>query len=466
MSTTAIQEDLPGRLGTGGVAAGKAGPVVAELRQRGRTILTAAQADGVGGGLPHKHLEEWRQTDISALLAQHFVPGLAAETPAAVALRDQFTLGAQASAEIVLLNGVFAPGLSRLGTSTPGVRVFAVSQGLNADDQAAVTEHLGRYATLDSNPERGFVALNSAGMRDVVVICLSPRASLAKPVHVLLLTTASNQQRGSPTLVASHPRILVWAQPGAQGSLLETFAGPEEAVYLTNAVTEIVLDQDARLEYCRIQQEGLAAFHIATIEAHLSRGATLVSEAATLGAALSRVDLNVRLAGPHAEATLNGLVLIGSSQHADNHTLLDHAVPECVSHELYKHVLSARASGVFKGKILVRPGAQKTDAKQTSKTLLLSEDALIDSQPALEIYADDVKCTHGTTTGPVDEDMIFYLRSRGIAEDAARHLLTYAFAADITRRIKVEPVRQRLETIMAQQHDLPLDLRISGTGAE
>ncbi|MEI8198004.1 MAG: SufD family Fe-S cluster assembly protein, partial [Phycisphaerae bacterium] len=369
-----IQEDILTRLGTGGASAGQAGLVVDELRQRGRAILTAAQQDGKRGGLPHKHLEEWRQTDISGLLAHTFVPGPTEDTPAATTLRDQFTLGAQASAEIVLVNGVFVPGLSRVG-ATVGVRVWAVSQGVDAAAQADIAGHLGRYATINSNPEQGFVALNGAGVRDVVVIILPPRVVLEKPVHVLMLTTDDSIAEG--TKIASYPRVLVLAQTGAQGALLETFAGPNEAVYLTNAVTEIVLGENSRLEYCRIQQEGLKAYHLATIEAHLSQGATLVSDAATLGAALSRVDLNVRLAGAHAEATLNGLVLIGGNQHADNHTLLDHAVEQCASHELYKHVLNDRASGVCKGKILVRPDAQKTDAKQTSRNLLLSDDATI-----------------------------------------------------------------------------------------
>jgi Fe-S cluster assembly protein SufD len=173
----------------------------------------------------------------------------------------------------------------------------------------------------------------------------------------------------------------------------------------------------------------------------------------------------VKLAGEYADATLNGLVLLDGSRHCDNHTLLDHAAAHCPSHELYKHVLAGKSTGVFKGKILVRPDSQKTDSKQTSKTLLLSDDAGMNSMPALEIYADDVKCTHGSTTGPVDEEQVFYLQSRGISHEAARHLLTYAFAADITRRIRVEPVRARIENFMAAQHGLPQDLRITDLGA-
>jgi Fe-S cluster assembly protein SufD len=190
-----------------------------------------------------------------------------------------------------------------------------------------------------------------------------------------------------------------------------------------------------------------------------------VSHSASIGSKLTRNDLNVMLNGEYADATLNGLVLISGDQHVDNHTLLRHEKANCPSHELYKHVLDGNATGIFKGKIFVQKDAQKTDSKQTSKSLLLSNDAYMNSQPALEIYADDVKCTHGSTIGPVDEEMIFYLRSRGISLEAARHLLTYAFAADITRRIRVEPVRRRIEEFMAAQHGLPQDLRITDLGS-
>ena len=219
------------------------------------------------------------------------------------------------------------------------------------------------------------------------------------------------------------------------------------------------------MDHCKLQQETLDAYHLAAMQVELGRGASFVSHSATLGGKLTRNELTVTLNGEHAEATLNGLVLIGGEQHVDNHTLLIHEKPNCPSHELYKHVLADRATGVFKGKIFVQKDAQKTDSKQTSKSLLLSDSATMNSMPALEIYADDVKCTHGSTIGPVDEEMIFYLRSRGINMEAARHLLTYAFAADITRRIKVEPVRRRLEDFMAAQHGLPQDLRITDLGA-
>ena len=235
-------------------------------------------------------------------------------------------------------------------------------------------------------------------------------------------------------------------------------------MYFTNAVTEVVAGNNARVDHLKLQQEARQAFHVATTQAQVGRAGAFISHSDTLGGKLTRNDLNVVLNGDAAETTMNGLVWIGDDQHVDNHTLIDNARPGCPSHELYKHVLGDKASAVFKGKILVRQPAQKTDAKQTSKALLLSDDAVMNSQPALEIYADDVKCTHGSTIGPVDEDMVFYLRSRGVSLDAARHLLTYAFAADITRRIRVEPVRRRLEDWMAAQEGLPQDLRITDLG--
>jgi Fe-S cluster assembly protein SufD len=245
---------------------------------------------------------------------------------------------------------------------------------------------------------------------------------------------------------------------------VETYAGLGGGVYFTNAVSEVVIGDNSRIDHARLQHETLEAFHVSTTQARVGRASGFITQSATLGGQLTRNDLNVMLAGDGAEATMNGLVLINGKQHCDNHTLLDHAAPNCPSHELYKHVLGGNATGVFRGKILVRKDSQKTDSKQTSRSLLLSDDAQMNSQPALEIYADDVKCTHGSTTGPVDEEMMFYLRSRGVSTEASRALLTYAFAADITRRIQVEPVRRYLENYMAAQHDLPQDLRITDLG--
>jgi Fe-S cluster assembly protein SufD len=320
---------------------------------------------------------------------------------------------------------------------------------------ALVEPALGRQAMIERNP---FVALNTGFLRDGAFIYVPSGVVVEKPIHVLSISTAGE------VASVSHPRVLVVAEANSEITLVESYAGCGEGISWTNAVTEISLAEYARVDHCKLQQESQRAFHVAATHVRLAARSNFVSHSATLGAVLTRNDLSVIMAGQHAEATLNGLVVIGNRQHADNHTLLDHAEPNCPSHELYKHVLSDQSSGVFKGKILVRQPAQKTDSKQTSKSLLLSDQASMNSQPALEIYADDVKCTHGSTTGPVDEEMVFYLRSRGVGLEASRHLLSYAFAADITRRIRVASVRQRLEDFLAAQHGLPRDLRITDLG--
>jgi Fe-S cluster assembly protein SufD len=331
------------------------------------------------------------------------------------------------------------------------VRPLAEALSSNA---AQLKNVLGHLAKPEANP---FVALNTGFIHDGAYVHIAKNTTVRGAIHLLFFSTANSE----PTV--SHPRVIVVADDNVEAQIVESYVG-SSGRYFTNAVTEIVLGNDCRIDHCKLQQESREAFHVATMEVVLGRATTFVSHAASIGAKLSRNDLNCHMFGEGAYATLNGVVLIKDEQHCDNHTLLDHAAPNCPSHELYKHVLNDKASAVFRGKILVRQPAQKTDSKQTSKSLLLSDDAYMNSQPALEIYADDVKCTHGSTTGPVDEDMVFYLRTRGVSLEAARHLLTYAFAADITRRMRVEPVRRRIEDYMAKQHGLPQDLRITDLG--
>jgi Fe-S cluster assembly protein SufD len=407
-----------------------------------------ARFDAVG--FPNNKQEEWRFTNVAPIARTAF----ALAERVALAGRPPFSFGDEAAAELVFVNGHYAPALSKAQGLPAGVRVGSLAESLQSDADL-LEQHLGRHASVDQNP---FVALNTGFAREGAFVHFARGAVLDRPVHLLFLSVPG----GEPAV--THPRVLVVAEDNAEGSVVETYAGVGEGVYFTNAVTEVVAGNNARVDHLKLQHESRGAYHVATTQAQVGRTGAFISHSATLGAKLTRNDLNVVLAGDGAEATMNGVVWISGDQHADNHTLLDHARPGCPSHELYKHVLNGKASGVFKGKILVRQPAQKTDSKQTSKTLLLSDDAVMNSQPALEIYADDVKCTHGSTIGPVDEDMVFYLRSRGVSLEAARHLLTYAFAADITRRIRVEPVRRRLEDWMAAQQGLPQDLRITDLG--
>ena len=403
-------------------------------------------------GFPNRQQEEWRHTDVSPIARTEFHLATAGASPNAIDLARKFSFGRDCACELVFVNGVFSRELSRLAALGSGIRVDSFADALADERSPRVEQHLGHLANIEANP---FVALNTGFIQDGARVWIPRGVVLPAPIHLLFLSVP--QER--PTV--SHPRLLIVAEPGAQCTVVESYAGDSPGVYFTNAVTEISAAPDAVIDHCKLQQEGPAALHVATMQVNLGRGARFISHSASIGGRLTRNDLNVSMLGEGAEATLNGLALINGVQHVDNHTLLDHAFPNCPSHELYKHVLDGRSTGVFKGKILVRQPAQKTDSKQTSKTLLLSDEAVMDSMPALEIYADDVKCTHGSSTGPVDEEQVFYLRQRGVSLEAARHLMTYAFAADITRRIRVEPVRRRLEEYMAAQHGLPLDLRIT-----
>jgi Fe-S cluster assembly protein SufD len=402
-------------------------------------------------GFPAPRDEEWRHTNLAPITRTKFA---LAETGAGDELFSQYTFGRDAASEIVFVNGRFSPTLSRLGKLPRGARVGTLADAIHADP-SHVEPHLARVATIEQNP---FVALNTGFLQDGAYVYLPRNTTVDAPIHLLFISTAA----ATPTV--SHPRVLVIAEENVEATVVESYVG-QSGVYFTNAVTEIVCGADCRIDHCKLQQESLEAYHVATMQVNLDRAANFVSHSASIGSQITRNTLNCLMAGEGAYATLNGLVFIKDGQHVDNHTLLDHAEPNCPSHELYKHVLGGKSTAVFRGKILVRQKAQKTDSKQNSKSLLLSDDAYMNSQPALEIYADDVKCTHGSTTGPVDEDMVFYLRTRGVGQAAARQLLTYAFAADVTRRIKVEPVRRRLEDYMAAQAGLPQDLRITDLGA-
>jgi Fe-S cluster assembly protein SufD len=403
-------------------------------------------------GFPSVHDEEWRFTNVAPIARTSF---RLARPDGQVERRFSMPH----AIELVFVNGLFSPQQSRLNKLPRNARIQPLAAAL-ADNGNIVEPYLARHAQIE-NKTNPFIALNSGFIRDGAFVHIPRGVMLETPIHLQFISTGSRE----PSV--SHPRVLIVMEDGSSATIVESYmgaGGSERGNYLTNSVSEIVLSADAHLDHCRLQQESLEAFHLAAVAATLGRGAKFISHSAAIGAAIARTDFNVLLNGEHAEATLNGLVIATGNQLIDNHTLLQHEKPNCPSHELYKHVLDGKATGVFKGKIFVQKDAQKTDSKQTNKSLLLSDEATMHSQPALEIYADDVKCTHGSTTGPVDEDQVFYLRSRGVSAEAARHLLTYAFAADITRRIKVEPVRSLLEDFMAAQHGLPQDLRITDLG--
>jgi Fe-S cluster assembly protein SufD len=296
--------------------------------------------------------------------------------------------------------------------------------------------HLAQHAGILANP---FVALNTAFLNDVQFIRVPRGKVQTEPIEINF--------RGIPGQ-AQHPRVLVVVGAGAHCTVVETYEG--EGSYFTNAVTEFVVGDGAVVDHYKIQRESLQAFHVATLQATLGRSSNFSSHSISLGGALVRNDANAILS-EGTEATLNGLYLANGSQHVDNHTILDHAQPHGASHEMYKGILDDRAVAVFNGRIIVRKDAQKTDSKQTNKNLVLSDNAVINTKPELQIHADDVRCTHGATIGQLDSEALFYLQSRGIPKSEARSILTYAFAQDIIDRIKVQPLRVSLERMLFEK---------------
>ncbi len=327
----------------------------------------------------------------------------------------------------------------RLPATLPdGVRILSPSE---ADGK------LGRIASFEKS---AFTALNTALFEDALLLEIRPGAVVADPIEIVF------DGGSGPAPEVSYPRFLVLAGERSEASIVETYTGAGRS--FTNAVTEIAVGAGAILEHTKLQEESETACHVHALAVSQARGSRFTSHNVALGAALARTDLSVVLAGEGAECALNGLFVGRGRQHLDNRTLIDHVTPHTASRELYKGVMDGASRGVFHGTIIVRPDAQKTDAVQTNKNLLLSREALVNSTPALEIFADDVKCRHGSTTGQLDAAALFYLRSRGIGEAQARALLTWAFAADVAERIRIPRVRRRVER--------ELGMRLAAPGAE
>jgi Fe-S cluster assembly protein SufD len=306
--------------------------------------------------------------------------------------------------------------------------------------------HLGRYASFEHN---AFVALNTALLCCGATALRVPRGVFTEPIEITYEVPADAARDPNETApVSVHPRTLIVVAPNAQCTIVETYKG--DGHYFTNAVTEIVAGEGAVVDHYKIQRESSDAFHVATMQVSLGRSASFTTHNISLGGALVRNDIGVALS-EGSEATVNGLYLVNGTDHVDNHTVIDHAKPHGTSHELYKGILDGHSSAVFNGRIVVRKDAQKTDSKQTNKNLVLSDDAVIDTKPELQILADDVRCTHGATIGQLDAESLFYLQSRGIGKAQARGLLTHAFAQDIIDRIKIPELRSQLENVLSEK---------------
>jgi len=400
-------------------------------RERGRDPLHDVRRGGwerfAALGLPTLKHEEWRYTNLSPLARQSFALGRPSRNgiaPAEAARRG-------VAPGLVFVDGHFRADLSVV---PPGIETMPLAEAMRARPELAGL--LGGAEEADA-----FTALNTAFVEDGVFLRVPRGTRLTQPLHVLFLGTDK----------AAHPRNVYQLEDNAAAEVVETYASAGDAAHFTNAVSQAMLAPGASLSHYRLQLEVSAAYHVGALRVRLDRDSRFVSHAVTFGGALTRNDITASLEGEGSHCTLNGLFVARGTQHVDNHTRIEHRKPNCESHELYKGILDDRASGVFCGRIHVFEDAQKTDAFQASANLLLSDEAEVDSQPQLEIYADDVKCSHGSTVGQLDREALFYLRTRGLPEKRARLLLIRGFAGDVADRLHVEAVRERVDRFLTER---------------
>ena len=390
-------------------------------------------------GFPTAKDEAWKYTRVAPILEIPFEPAEPGTSHRLSAAAVDQLAGDFGGPRLVFVNGYFAPELSSPRSLPNGVQVASLAAVL-ADEGETLEPILSRPFREDP---QAFTALNAALAEDGGFVRIAANTTIEAPIHLAFISDTG------VTPHVSHPRSLVLAGAGSRATIIETYAGILGDVYLTNAVTEVVLDEGAAVEHYKVQNETKTAFHVALLSVRQGRGSRLSAHSVALGSSIARHEVKVALEAPGAEVVLNGLYMPWVDQHLDNPTTIDHTAPHCTSRELYKGVIAGQGRGVFDGRIVVRPGAMKTDASQTNKNLMLSESAEVDTRPRLEIFADDVKCAHGAAVGQLDQDAVFYLRSRGLSEAAARGLLTYAFAAEMLGLIRVELLRAHVEKLIA-----------------
>jgi Fe-S cluster assembly protein SufD len=396
-------------------------------------------------GFPTTRQEDWRFTNVAPIADAKFplANGSFAQAAALVA-----SVKIPGALTLAIVNGQFAAGLSDLGAMPKGVRIAGLRDGAR-DGADGLEQHLGRVFNIDAHP---FAALNTSHLDDGVAIFIAGGAVIETPIHIVTVTGGDDQA------VTAHPRVLVVAGANSQARIAQTFIGAPGSAYFNNAVAEVVVGEGAIVDYYTDQRESDRAFHIANIQAHVEAKGVFASHAFATGARIQRHDIGIGLKGEGADCTMNGVYLADGERLMDTHTSLDHAMPHCTSHEIYKGILAGKAKAVFNGRIIVRLDAQKTDAKQTNRALLLSDDATINSNPQLEIFADDVKCTHGAAVGQLDEEAMFYLQARGLTRVEARDMLLHAFAGEVLEGLKIPALREQIENnfFTALARDIPV----------
>ena len=395
-------------------------------------------------GFPTTDEEDWKYTNVAPIARAGFMPAAGATAEVESAAVEPFVSAESRRSRLVFVDGVYNAGLSSLEALPQGVVAEDLGAALAGEHAGALWEHLGR---LSGEGGEAFDALNTAFHGGGAFLRVPAGVELESPLQLLFLST----QAASGAAV--FPRVLVLAERDSRLDLIETYASLGDAEYLTDAVVEVFVGEGARLTHYKVQDEGARAFHVASTRAELSRGGAYDLTTVTLGARLSRHDIEVVLGDEGAECRVDGLYLVNAGQHTDTHSLIDHRRPYCTSRQNYKGILDGDSRAVFNGRVYVHEGAHQTDAEQSNKNLLLSPEARVDTKPQLEIYNDDVKCAHGATVGQLEEEELFYLLSRGLHPDLARNLLTYGFAEEIVEKIKFESIRAQLdEAILNRLH--------------
>jgi Fe-S cluster assembly protein SufD len=420
----------------------KAGAAIAEGPEWLEPVRRAAAARFTSVGFPTPRDEEWRFTPVGPI-AQRTWRAVNGEAAGVTAERlTPFIFGHPEWSTLVFVDGAYSETLSRVSALPAGVRVGSLADALRGNG-ALLPAHLTRHAPVEDSP---FTAANTAAFRDGGLLYVPAGLDLDRPVHFVYLTTGAAED----TVI--HPRNLIVVDRGARASVIESYVTlAPKAVYWTNPVSEVSAAEGSWLEHTRIQRESERAYHVGLTHVNQRRDSHYRSFSMAMGGALARHNLHVRLNDENIETLMYGLYITRGEQVVDNHTAIYHDQPNCRSWEVYKGVLDGRSRAVFNGKVFVRPEAQKTDAKQTNRNLLLSDAAKVDTKPQLEIFADDVRCTHGATVGRLDDVALFYARSRGVPQEAAERLLTYAFAAEVIEEVALEPVRQELDRLVLER---------------
>ncbi len=385
---------------------------------------------------PDLHQEDWRFTDISPILKHNFGYPDKDILPSKGEIA-KFMFDGMESHTLVFVNGFFSPDLSTILPLPDGGLIGSFATAMKRNDNGPFGE---KYHAFDSNV---FTVLNTAFAIDGAFVDIPENVVIDKPIHLIFLSCGEGK-------TISQPRNLIIAGNNSQAKVIEHYVGSGDGVHFTNALTQVYLGENSNVETVRIQSESVNSYHVATTEVSLESNSNYESQAVSLGANIYRHNLNVLLKGEGGNASLEGLYLTSGSQLSDTHSLIDHAAPHCTSHEHYKGILDGKSHGVFNGKIMVRKGAQQTNSYQENRNIILSNEAKVDTKPQLEIFADDVKCSHGATVGQLNKESIFYLRSRGIGEEQAKLILIYAFANDVLRNIKIKEIRNSLEELLSK----------------